>query len=156
MAFGKRIQVCGVMGGRRVLDIADNAFREGSRISSTWGGALTDMVRATRILEVVEAEGLFEHSRRMGQLLLSELRELAAEFPSMLRDPRGRGLMCAVSFHDPGLRDRAIAVARERHRTLFLPSGPDSLRCRPPLSARADEITDAVAALRATLTDLAC
>ncbi|GAB3283766.1 L-lysine 6-transaminase [Parasphingorhabdus pacifica] len=154
VAFGKRVQVCGVMGGRRVLDIADNAFREGSRISSTWGGALTDMVRATRILEVVEEDELLEHSRRNGWLMLSGLRELAAEFPAVLRDPRGRGLMCAVSFHDPVMRNRAIGLARERYRTLFLPSGPDSLRCRPPLSASADEITDAVTALRNTLADL--
>ena len=154
VAFGKRMQVCGVMGGRRVLDVADNAFREASRISSTWGGCLVDMVRATRILEVVEDEDLFGNGREMGELLLSGLRELVAEFPSVLREARGRGLMCAISFHEPAVRDRAIALARERHRALFLPSGPDSLRCRPPLSVRAEEVGDAVAALRETLGDL--
>ncbi|QIZ35852.1 L-lysine 6-transaminase [Saccharopolyspora sp. ASAGF58] len=154
VAFGKRLQVCGVMGGRRVLEVADNAFREASRISSTWGGSLVDMVRATRILEVVECEGLFEHSRQMGELLLGELRDLTAEFPSVIRDPRGRGLMCAITFNDPAKRDLALAVARDSYRTLFLPSGPDSLRCRPPLSARPEEIVDAVAALRKTLADL--
>lgn len=155
VAFGKRVQVCGVMGGRRVLDIADNAFREGSRISSTWGGALTDMVRATRILEVVETEHLLENSRRMGELLLSELCGLASEFPSLLGAPRGRGLMCAVDFRDSAQRDRAIGIARERHHTLFLPSGPRSLRWRPSLSVRSDEIADAVLALRRTLAELA-
>ncbi|GAA2331376.1 L-lysine 6-transaminase [Saccharopolyspora halophila] len=154
VAFGKRMQVCGVMGGRRVLEIADNAFREPSRISSTWGGSLTDMVRATRILEVIEAEGLFDHSRSMGELLLGELRDLAAEFPALVHSARGRGLMCAISFHDPADRDRALAIARDTHHTLFLPSGPDSLRARPPLSARPDELVDAVAALRKTLADL--
>ncbi|MCI2420658.1 L-lysine 6-transaminase [Saccharopolyspora sp. K220] len=154
VAFGKRLQVCGVMGGRRVLEVADNAFREPSRISSTWGGSLVDMVRATRILEVVEREDLFEHSRSMGDLLLGELRDLAVEFPAVIRAPRGRGLMCAITFHDPAQRDRAIAIARETYRTLFLPSGPDSLRCRPPLSVRPEEIVDAVAALRKTLADL--
>ncbi|WP_190818779.1 L-lysine 6-transaminase [Saccharopolyspora pogona] len=154
VAFGKRLQVCGVMGGRRVLEVADNAFREASRISSTWGGSLVDMVRATRILEVVECEGLFEHSRQMGELLLGELRDLTAEFPSVIRDPRGRGLMCAITFHDPAKRDQALTVARDSYRTLFLPSGPDSLRCRPPLSARPEEIVDAVAALRKALADL--
>jgi L-lysine 6-transaminase len=155
VAFGKRLQACGVMGGRRVLEVADNAFREASRISSTWGGSLVDMVRATRILEVVEQEELFEHSRLMGELLLGELRDLAAEFPSVIGSPRGRGLMCAITFHDPAHRDRALAIARDRHRTLFLPSGPDALRCRPPLSVRPEEIVDAVAALRKTLAELA-
>ncbi|MBA8826847.1 L-lysine 6-transaminase [Saccharopolyspora lacisalsi] len=155
VAFGKRVQVCGVMGGRRVLDVPDNAFREGSRISSTWGGALTDMVRATRILEVVEDEHLLDSSRRMGELLLSELRVLSSEFPSLVEAPRGRGLMCAIDFTDPALRDRAIAVAREHHNVLFLPSGPRSLRWRPSLSVRKDEIADAVLSLRKTLGELA-
>lgn len=154
VAFGKRMQVCGVMGGRRVLDIADNAFREGSRISSTWGGSLVDMVRATRILEVVERDGLFANSRDAGEVLLSELRALAAEFPEIVGHPRGRGLMCAMSFHQPALRDRAIALSREHHRTLFLPSGPDSLRFRPPLTVRTAELTAAITALRAVLGEL--
>ena len=154
VAFGKRLQVCGVLGGRRVLDIPDNAFREGSRISSTWGGSLVDMVRATRILEVVERDDLFARARDTGEVLLARLRELAAEFPELVAHPRGRGLMCALSFHQPALRDRAIALARERRRALFLPSGPDSVRFRPPLTARADEVTAAVDALRAVLGEL--
>lgn len=155
VSFGKRVQVCGVMGGRRVLEISDNAFREASRISSTWGGSLVDMVRATRILEIVEEEGLLANARDKGVWLRGELRSLAARFPSVLRDPRGRGLMCAVSFTDPALRDRAIVDVRERHHTLFLPSGPDSLRWRPPLSVRDEELSDAVAALRSTVSGLA-
>ncbi len=154
VAFGKRMQVCGVLGGRRVLDIADNAFREPSRISSTWGGSLVDMVRATKILEVAERDGLFENARRMGELLLGELGALAAEFPQLIGSARGRGLMCAVSFRDPALRDAAIAAARDRHRTLFLPSGPDALRFRPALSVTPEEISEAVAALRSTLAEL--
>src|SRR6201996_7756929 len=53
VAFGKKTQVCGVMAGRRVDEIADNVFTVASRINSTWGGNLTDMVRARRILEIV-------------------------------------------------------------------------------------------------------
>ncbi|SFE29023.1 L-lysine 6-transaminase [Actinopolyspora alba] len=154
VAFGKRLQVCGVMGGRRVNDIEDNAFREPSRISSTWGGSLVDMVRATRILEVIESENLLNHAARMGELLLSELRGLAAEYPDLVTAPRGRGLMAALDFPDGTLRDRVTALARQRHHTVFLPSGPRSLRWRPALSVRPDELTDAVAALRATLREL--
>lgn len=56
VAFGKKTQVCGVMAGRRVDEVADNVFAVPSRLNSTWGGNLTDMVRARRILEVIEAE----------------------------------------------------------------------------------------------------
>ncbi len=154
VAFGKRVQACGVMGGRRVLDIENNAFREPSRISSTWGGSLVDMVRATRILEIVEQENLLEHARAMGDQLLAELRNLTREFPNLITRARGRGLMCAVDFHDPALRGRALDIARDTHRTLFLPSGTHTLRFRPPMSVRPDELADAASAFRATLAEL--
>ncbi|NYH79309.1 L-lysine 6-transaminase [Actinopolyspora biskrensis] len=154
LAFGKRLQVCGVMGGRKVEEIEDNAFLEPSRISSTWGGSLVDMVRATRILEVVESEELLDNAARMGELLLSELHGLEAEYPGVISAARGRGLMAAVDFPDGALRDRAVELAREHHRTIFLPSGPRSLRWRPALSVRSDELTDAVVALRKTLAEL--
>lgn len=155
VAFGKRMQVCGVMGGRRVLDVADNAFRETGRISSTWGGSLVDMVRATQVLDVIEREDLFAAAYRAGDVLRGELRALAADFPEVIGDPRGRGLMCAISFHDPAVRDRAIAAVRERHHVLFLPCGPDSLRFRPPLTVQHDELVEAVSALRRTFAELA-
>ena len=58
VAFGKKAQVCGVMAGGRVDEVADNVFVVWSRINSTWGGNLTDMVRVRRILEVIERDGL--------------------------------------------------------------------------------------------------
>ena len=51
--------IAGLPGGR-VDEVPDNVFAVGSRINSTWGGSLTDMVRARRILEVVEAEELLQ------------------------------------------------------------------------------------------------
>src|SRR5262249_24274339 len=56
VAFGKKTQVCGIMAGRRVDAVRGNVFEVASRINSTWGGNLTDMVRARRILEVIEAD----------------------------------------------------------------------------------------------------
>lgn len=80
VAFGKKTQVCGVMAGRRVDEVADNVFAVPSRLNSTWGGNLTDMVRARRILEVIEAEGLFERAVQHGKYLRARLDELAADF----------------------------------------------------------------------------
>lgn len=36
VAFGKKTQVCGVMAGRRVDEVADNVFAVNSRLNSTW------------------------------------------------------------------------------------------------------------------------
>ena len=150
VAFGKKTQVCGVMAGGRVDEVADNVFAVSSRINSTWGGNLVDMVRSRRILEVIEADGLFARAAENGRYLLDRLEELAVEFPGLVRDPRGRGLMCAFSMPTPEQRDALIAGLWDCG-VIMLGSGPDSVRFRPALTVSRDEIDAAIDAVRAVL-----
>ena len=151
VAFGKKTQVCGVMAGGRVDEVADNVFAVSSRINSTWGGNLTDMVRSRRILEVIETDGLLAHATEAGRHLLARLEELAEEFPTLLRDPRGRGLMCAFTMPSTEQRDQLIAKLWDR-RVIMLGSGPDSVRFRPALTVSLDELDAAVDEVRAALS----
>lgn len=151
VAFGKKTQVCGVMAGGRVDEVSDNVFRVSSRINSTWGGNLTDMVRARRILEVMETDDLFEQATVNGAYLLGALRGLASEFPALVRDVRGRGLMCAFSLPTAELRDQLITRLWE-HDVIMLASGADSVRFRPALTVSQEEIDRAVDAVRHALS----
>jgi L-lysine 6-transaminase len=150
VAFGKKTQVCGVMAGRRVDEIADNVFAVASRINSTWGGNLTDMVRARRILEVIEADELFDRAAEQGRYLRDRLDELADEFPATVIDPRGRGLMCAFSLPAPADRDELIDQLWQRG-VIVLPAGKDGIRFRPALTVSRTEIDLAIAAVRDVL-----
>ncbi len=150
VAFGKKTQVCGVMAGRRVDEIADNVFAVKSRINSTWGGNLADMVRARRTLEVIEADGLFDRAAERGRYLRARLDELARDFPAVVLDPRGRGLMCAFSLPTTADRDDVIRALWQRA-VIVLPSGTDGIRFRPALTVSRSEIDAAIAALRAAL-----
>ena len=150
VAFGKKTQVCGVMAGRRVDEIADNVFVVTSRINSTWGGNLVDMVRARRILEVIEAEELFDRAAEHGRYLLDRLDELACEFPAVVREPRGRGLMCAFSLPTTAGRDELIRRLWQRG-VIVLPAGKDVVRFRPALTVSRAEIDIAISAVRAVL-----
>ena len=150
VAFGKKTQVCGVMAGRRVDEVADNVFTVSSRINSTWGGNLTDMVRSRRILEVIETDGLLEHAAAAGRHLIGRLRGLATEFPELVLDPRGRGLMCAFSLPSAAQRDELVRRLWDRQ-VVMLASGPDSVRFRPALTVSLAELDAAVDAVRAVL-----
>ena len=121
------------MAGGRVDEVPDNVFAVSSRINSTWGGGLTDMVRARRILEVVEADGLIPRAGALGRRLLAMLRNLADQHPGVT-DPRGRGLMCAVTLESRQLRDRVVERLRTDERVLVLGCGTRSLRFRPALT----------------------
>lgn len=153
VAFGKKTQVCGIMAGRRVDEVADNVFAVSSRLNSTWGGNLADMVRACRILEVIEADELFEHAASQGAYLLRGLHDLAREFPGLVLDVRGRGLMCAFSL--PTTADRDELVGRLwRGGVIVLPTGDDGVRFRPALTVSRGEIDAAIGAVRDALPTL--
>lgn len=153
VAFGKKTQVCGIMAGRRVDEITDNVFAVSSRLNSTWGGNLADMVRARRILEVIEADELFGHAAQQGAHLRACLDELAAEFPGLVLDPRGRGLMCAFSLPTAADRDELIRLLWRRA-VIVLPSGDDGVRFRPALTVSQAEIDAAIRAIRSALRAL--
>jgi L-lysine 6-transaminase len=128
-------------------------FAVASRLNSTWGGNLTDMVRARRILEVIEADGLFDNAAMQGRYLRARLDELAVDFPAVVLDVRGRGLMCAFSLPTGTDRDGLIRRLWQA-RVILLPSGQDSVRFRPALTVSRAEIDEAVTAVREVLTEL--
>ncbi|MCO1654485.1 L-lysine 6-transaminase [Pseudonocardia humida] len=143
VAFGKKLQVCGIMAGRRVDDVAGGVFEVPSRINSTWGGNLTDMVRSRRYLEVIEAEGLVERAAVLGKRLLDDLRAVPG-----IDNVRGRGLFVAFDLPTPGERD-AVVARLHAGRVLVLPNGERSIRLRPALSIGEDELGLAVSAITA-------
>ena len=151
VAFGKKTQVCGVMAGRRVDEITDNVFAVTSRINSTWGGSLADMVRARRILEVIESDELFDRAAEQGRYLRARLGELARDFPAVVLDPRGRGLMCAFSLPTTADRDEMIRQLWQCG-VIVLPAGKDGVRFRPALTVSRTEIDAAICAVRGALT----
>jgi L-lysine 6-transaminase len=143
LAFGKKMQVCGMLAGPRLDEEPDNVFHVASRINSTWGGSLADMVRAERYLEIIDDEHLVAHAAELGAYLLQRLQGLQAARPDMLSNARGRGLMCAIDFPDAAIRD-AVADKVYELGAIILRCGCRSLRFRPPLDITRDEVDEAI------------
>jgi len=153
VAFGKKVQLGGIMAGRRVDEVPDNVFRVSSRINSTWGGGLVDMVRSRRILEIIEADGLLDNAAKVGGYFLGELLDLRDTHRSIVTNVRGRGLMCAIDLPTAALRD--LAVAELRHsRVLVLACGERTIRFRPALTVTEDELQFGVRAMDGVLGQL--
>ena len=147
VAFAKKVQLGGVMAGHRVEEEPRNVFQVPSRISSTWGGNLTDMVRSTRLLQLIESTGAIENAARVGARLLERLSELAADRPGIVTNPRGRGLLAAVDLPSGAVRDELLTSLRVNEHVLALACGERTLRFRPALSVTAAEIDDGCDAL---------
>ena len=147
LAFGKKTQVCGILASRRVEEAGCNVFSEKSRINSTFGGNLIDMARCTYILRVMEEERLVENARIQGELLLAGLRDLAGEFPEILSNARGRGLMCAVDAPDSRMRDQLVkALLAEK--LIVVGCGEKGIRFRPHLIVTGDEVRQGIELIR--------
>ncbi len=106
---------------------------------STFGGNPVCCAAAQATLEVIENGGLVENAARVGQRLMDNLRELAAE-SHLIGDVRGLGLMIGVEL----VKDK-VTKAKAKKETnrvmmecferglLVLPCGPNSIRFSPPL-----------------------
>lgn len=152
MAFGKKAQVCGCMVGPRVDEEPENVFKVSSRINSTWGGGLTDMVRFGRFLEIIHEDRLVDNARVVGMRLLEGLQSLEQEAGGLLTNSRGLGLMIAFDLPTPEMREkmhgRLLADG-----LLLLTCGARSVRFRPPLNLTAEEADTALDIIRQSLKE---
>jgi L-lysine 6-transaminase len=142
VAFGKKTQVCGLYAGPRVDEVPDNVFKLQSRINSTWGGSLTDMVRARRIIEIVLAEKLADNVLQQGQRLVDGLRALARA-EGGIANVRGIGSLCAFTLESTEERDAMLKRLFEAQ-LMALRSGPTAIRFRVPLTVSASEVDEMV------------
>ncbi len=150
VAFGKKTQVCGFISGTRIDEIQDNVFHVSSRLNSTWGGTLVDMVRSGRYLEIMAEEKLLENASARGAELLAGLEGMQREFPDHVSNARGKGLMCAFDLRDGALRDKVIASAYEQG-VIVIASGPTSIRFRPPLVITKEALAEGLEKLRSSI-----
>jgi L-lysine 6-transaminase len=153
-AFGKKMQVCGFASNERVFDEPENVFTVSSRINSTWGGNLVDMVRARKYLEIIEEENLVENARVVGEFLTGKLQELANEFPGKMGNVRGKGLFIAFDLPDGATRGKVLSTWLQKHNVMGLASGENAIRLRPALTLGREEALLGVQRLRATLREV--
>ncbi len=152
LSFGKKTQICGILAGERIDEVKDNVFQKSSRINSTWGGNIVDIVRFSRYLEIIEKENLVENARVQGEFILSELQKLQEDFPKLISNARGKGLFAAVDFPTSELRDK-FRVALFEKGYIFLPAGHLAIRFRPLLDVTKEQIEDCLGVWRKILKE---
>jgi L-lysine 6-transaminase len=152
LAFGKKTQVCGIMVGPRVDEIKENVFNVSSRLNSTWGGNLVDMVRCQKYLEVIHEENLVKNVEIQGSILLKGLIELSYKYPDKISNARGKGLMCAFDLSSPQKRDELKDILYSKG-LIIIGCGEKTLRFRPPLIINSDEINEALEIINKSLSN---
>ena len=153
ICFGKKTQICGIFSGKRVDEVENNVFHESSRLNSTWGGNIVDMVRISLYLEIMEKEDLVNQAATNGDYLLAKLHDIQADFDGVVHNARGRGLFAAFDLLDGSTRD-TLANLIISEGALILGSGKKSIRFRPHLNITREEIDLADEIIRRALARL--
>lgn len=150
VAFGKKAQVCGIMVGPKIDEIKDNVFKVPSRINSTWGGNIADMVRGRRYIEIMREDRLLENTKKTGEHLMKRLQELCEEHPQFFSNPRGRGLLCSIDVKDTKTRDE-YAHRIFKNGAMILKCGERGIRFRPPLVITKKEVDKGIEILEKSI-----
>ena len=151
IAFGKKSQQCGIMVSERVDEIDDNCFKVSGRINSTWGGNLVDMVRSTEIMKIMEEEKIVNNVVDRGKYLMNRLTEIQKEFPQLVNNIRGLGLLCSFDLPDSDLRNEFRKIA-EKEKLLILGCGKSSIRFRPMLNISDGELEEGLQIIEKVLS----
>jgi acetylornithine/succinyldiaminopimelate/putrescine aminotransferase len=129
---------------------------------STYGGSPLACAVGLKVLEVMERDHLAENARQTGLFLKTELTALAAQYPCVVTQVRGLGLMIGVELaeHIPAFSssDKAPAIQfiSRLHEAglLAIPAGARILRLLPALNLSRDEAAEGVRIIRSVVAKL--
>ncbi len=118
--------------------------------TSTFGGNPLACVAALAAMDVLDDEHLVENARIRGEQLLAGARAVAAEFPAVIRDARGLGLLVGVELTNEGYGGAIIPEMLHQGVTAAWTLNQQRvIRLEPPLVVSEAEIARALDALRA-------
>jgi acetylornithine/N-succinyldiaminopimelate aminotransferase len=144
-ALGGGLPIGALVTGERLAE----GFAPGDH-GSTFAGGPVQCSAGLVVLDVVDDEALLARVRELGE----RLRHALAELPGVV-EVRGRGLMLAFELDPdfrPGAADVVVRALREQ-RLVLNATGPTTVRLLPPLTIDQAQADDAIARLRAVLTD---
>ena len=112
---------------------------------TTFGGNPLACAAANAVLDVMLAPGFLEGVQRKGEILRAKLEAVAAEYPSVVSEVRGVGLILGLKAEVPNteLQDAFMAEG-----LLAVAAGENVVRLVPPLVINEADIDDAVAMIR--------
>jgi putrescine aminotransferase len=117
--------------------------------TSTFGGSEIACAAALTAMDVLESDGLVENARDRGAELLSGVTKLAHEFPHVIAEVRGLGLLVGVELTNEGYGGWIIPEMLKAGVTAAWTLNQQRvIRLEPPLVVSADEVQRAIAALR--------
>jgi predicted acetylornithine/succinylornithine family transaminase len=118
---------------------------------STFGGNPLSCACALAVLRFMLSDDIPQNAAKVGEYLLSQLKKMATEF-EVIREARGKGLLCALEFKYNIAEEVTLKAVEKR---LLVNQVKDNvIRFMPPLITSKEEVDEAVSILREVLWNL--
>ena len=168
---GGYVPVAAMVTTRDIHDKAVGALERSYVHQSTFGRNRLSMAAGLAVLRIIERDGLVEHAKRIGNLLLDGLKQLQQRY-EIIDEVRGMGLMLGFELRPPssrvarlswrlmqmaseGLFPQLVVIPLHRdHGVITMAAGKnDVIKLLPPLTVSEEEARCFLAALDAVLAD---
>lgn len=154
MTLGKAITCGGVPMGAFIStpEILDSFRWPPLSHCTTYGGHALACAVAKAAIETTIAEKLPEKAAEQGAYFKKRLEELRGEFPNLIAEVRGLGLMLGVAFRDTGVADAFVNGCFEKCViVIWTINSANAIRISPPLIISKQEIDETVSRFRDVL-----
>jgi acetylornithine/N-succinyldiaminopimelate aminotransferase len=108
---------------------------------STFGGNPLAMAAGNAVLDVMLADGFFDHVKRMSLILRQKLASIKDRYPTVISEVRGDGLLLGMRAVPPS---GELVDELRGQKLLTVAAGDNVVRLLPPLIVTEEEVADAV------------
>ena len=132
---------------------------------TTYGGNLLGCAVALKVFEIIEREGLADNARKLGEFFRDGITTLAQKYPSVIKGPRGLGLMIGIELAEKeqikpfASSDKAAATlfvgALHDAGMLTIPAGTQIVRLLPALNLTLTEAEEGLRIIESVVAKLA-
>ncbi|MEY3601932.1 MAG: hypothetical protein RL169_1176 [Armatimonadota bacterium] len=123
--------------------------------TSTFGGNQAACTAALKTLEIIQRDALVARAEVAGERLMSGLTGVKADFPGILVDVRGRGLMIGVEFADADVGKLVIgSLVKGGVVAAYTLNNPEVMRFEPPLIITDEQIDRVVSVFRDAVLEI--
>jgi putrescine aminotransferase len=124
--------------------------------TSTFGGGQMACAAGLATLQVIEEEDLLARGKATGAYFKKGLQELQRDFPQVIKDVRGRGMMLGMELTREGAGGMLMALMIARHIIIaYTLNNPKVIRFEPPLCMPTTVVDLVLTQLREALQEVA-
>ena len=114
---------------------------------STFAGSPLAMSLANVVLDIITKKGFEEHLNEVSKYFLLKLNEVQKDFPELILEVRGRGLMIGIKMHDDPSKFISLLL---KNKLIVVKASENVIRLFPSLIVSKEEIDEGIKIINKT------